>query len=132
MYLEYRYISIYIYSICKITSLSKYKCKLPSFTCMSSLNKYFKRKKTKNLLCFGILFPKGELQKFHWSSRQIAPESLPVSGNVFCLKKKSFDSQTKKSQYIMWQIIARIAKGNNFILQIKKFCVYPPTSLYST
>lgn len=23
----------------------------------------------------------------------------------------------------MWQIIARIAKGNNFIFQIKKYCV---------
>lgn len=76
-------------------------------------------------MCFGILFPKGELQKFHRPSRQIAPESLPVSGNVFLPKKKSFDSQAKKSQYmyIMWQIIARIAKGNNFIFQIKKYCV---------
>lgn len=94
------HIYIYIYSICKITSLSKYKCKLPSFTCMSSLNKYFKKKKTKNLLCFGILFPKGELQKFHRPSRQIAPESLPVSGNVFCLKKNHLIFRQKKSIYI--------------------------------
>lgn len=63
---------------------------------MSSLNKYFKRKKTKNLLCFGILFPKGELQKFHRPSRQIAPESLPVSGNVFCLKKNHLIFRQKK------------------------------------
>lgn len=46
-------------------------------------------KKKQHIFFFGILFPKGELQKFHRPSRQIAPESLQVSGNVFCQKKKN-------------------------------------------
>lgn len=123
MYLEYRYISIYIYSICKITSLSKYKCKLPSFTCMSSLNKYFKRKKTKKFIVLWYFVSKRRATKVSSTFKTNCTRISAGEWKCILPKKKSFDFQAKKSHYIMWQIIARIVKGNNFIFQIKKYCV---------
>lgn len=96
MYLEYRYISIYIYSICKITSLSKYKCKLPSFTCMSSLNKYFKRKKNKKFIVLWYFVSKRRATKVSSTFKTNCTRISAGEWKCILPKKKSFDFQAKK------------------------------------